>query len=240
MLESPRHGWSQITIGGWSDRCSYLDDVPFLLLEAMKELFFTSKPVSVDLDAEGWEYTIVFDLFETHIITDTDDGFSVKTIKVTHEEIAQELIADIRRDIIGWSHWDYCDMTDEQLCARERALLALCDTIEAYLRPENSSNDKPQRKGHRKTGRAYRRRMSIQKKKQLMKTMTCGYNPAVGYIDWGYKNGVYQPVGSHIKYPKNSNAQAYLKRRSNKIIRRSDVQSGGAYKKLFDYWWMLY
>ena len=135
MLESPRHGWSQITIGGWSDRCSYLDDVPFLLLEAMKELFFTSKPVSVDLDAEGWEYTIVFDLFETHIITDTDDGSSVKTIKVTHEEIAQELIADIRRDIIGWSHWDYCYMTDDLRFARECALLALCDSIEAYLGP---------------------------------------------------------------------------------------------------------
>ena len=37
MLSTPNVGWSRITIGEWADRCSYLDDVPFMLLEAIAE-----------------------------------------------------------------------------------------------------------------------------------------------------------------------------------------------------------
>ena len=39
MLDTPKLGWSKIHIGTWSDRCSYLDDVPMKLLEA----FFGTK-----------------------------------------------------------------------------------------------------------------------------------------------------------------------------------------------------
>lgn len=64
MLKEPKHGWSQITIGNWSDRCSYLDDVPFLLLEGMEGVCRTGNPVVAKFDAEGWEYLIVFDVYE--------------------------------------------------------------------------------------------------------------------------------------------------------------------------------
>ena len=39
MLDTPKLGWSKIHIWTWSDRCSYLDDVPMKLLEA----FFCTK-----------------------------------------------------------------------------------------------------------------------------------------------------------------------------------------------------
>ena len=68
--------------------------------------------------------------------------------------------------------------------------------------------DKPQGKlcEPRKTGRAYRRKMRKQKKEKLMRIMTYGYKSGIGYTDWGWKDGVYQPVGSYIQYPKNSNS----------------------------------
>lgn len=73
--------------------------------------------------------------------------------------------------------------------------------------------DKPQGKlcEPRKTGRAYRRKMRKQKKEKLMRIMTYGYKSSIGYTDWGWKDGVYQPVGSYIQYPKNSNRQTFWK-----------------------------
>lgn len=91
----------------------------------------------------------------------------------------------------------------------------------------------------RKTGRAYRRQMRKQKKDKLMKIMTCGHSPAAGYTDWGWKDGVYQPVGRYIQYPKNSNRQTFWKAYSNRKIRRykGDVRKGNSYRRHFDYAW---
>ena len=116
----------------------------------------------------------------------------------------------------------------------------MCDVVDEYLFPESAYEDEPKEAIERKTGRAYRRHMRVIKKKKRMAIMTYGYRPTVGYTEWGYRNGVYQPVGNYIKFPKNSKAQAYWKRLSNKKVRHSKVQSGSAYKKCFDYWWALY
>lgn len=140
MLSKPKHGWSEITISSWSDRCSYIDDVPFMLLEAIEESCRVNKPVSVKFDAEGWDYIIVFDQFETHIITtnpndvDTDFGnFDYYTIEVDRDELAKELIADIRKYIDHWTKWDgYCENAD-YVEERQKDLLVLCDVIEKRL-----------------------------------------------------------------------------------------------------------
>lgn len=101
--------------------------------------------------------------------------------------------------------------------------------------------DKPQGKlcEPRKTGRAYRRKMRKQKKEKLMRIMTYGYKSGIGYTDWGWKDGVYQPVGSYIQYPKNSNRQTFWKAYSNRKIRRykGDVRKGNSYRRHFDYAW---
>lgn len=96
--------------------------------------------------------------------------------------------------------------------------------------------------GSRKTGSAYRRQMRRQKRDRQMEIMTYGYHPAAGYTDWGWVDGVYQPAGDHIQYPKNSNRQVYWKNQSNRKVRRykGDLQKGNAYRKLFEYTWMVY
>lgn len=101
--------------------------------------------------------------------------------------------------------------------------------------------DKPQGKlcEPRKTGRAYRRKMRKQKKEKLMRIMTYGYKSGIGYTDWGWKDGVYQPVGRYIQYPKNSNRQTFWKTYSNRKIRRykGNIRKGNSYRRHFDYAW---
>lgn len=131
MLKEPKHGWSQITIGNWSDRCSYLDDVPYLLLEGVEEVCRTGHPVAAKFDAEGWEYLIVFDVYETHIITETDSGYFLTTETVQIKSLAEELVADIRRDLKAWSRWtNYGDMSEDEMSEREKDLAVLCDILE--------------------------------------------------------------------------------------------------------------
>lgn len=134
MLSTPIAGWSRIIIGEWSDRCSYVDDVPFLLLEGVEEALRTGNPVAAKFDAEGWEYLIVFDHSQTHIITETDDGYSLKTEEILLSDIARRLISDIRRDISQWAAWSvYEDMTPPQIRERKKDLETLCSIIEKMI-----------------------------------------------------------------------------------------------------------
>lgn len=95
--------------------------------------------------------------------------------------------------------------------------------------------------GKRKTGRAYRRMMKQKKDADLRKIMNYGYAPHIGYIDWGFVDGVWQPIGTHIKYPAASRKQRYMKRLTSKIARKANLpKKGNGYRKLFDYWWTMY
>ena len=86
-------------------------------------------------------------------------------------------------------------------------------------------------------GKAYRRSMKAKKDRRLLKIVTTyGYLPRVGYIECGWVDGVWKPTGTHIHAPKNSNIQKYLKRQSNRLVRRSEpFPNGNAYRKCMEY-----
>lgn len=92
--------------------------------------------------------------------------------------------------------------------------------------------------------RAYRRNIKQQKTEKRKKLILSRnyYYPFGGYIDMDTIDGKLQIVGTHIKYPQNSNQQKYYKRLSNRIVRRNnDIPAkGNGYRKCFDYWWTLY
>ena len=91
-------------------------------------------------------------------------------------------------------------------------------------------------------GKAFRRTMADVKERRLMRILTeCRYTPHAGCIDCAWVNGVWQPVGNHIKYPKNSNMQKYLKRQSKRKVRRSEfLPDGNGYRKCMEYQWQFY
>lgn len=134
MLKTPKHGWSEITIGSWHDRCSDVsDDVPYKLLEAVDYTNRTSNISSVKFDAEGWEYIIIFDTSEVHIITnDFNYGWKYTTIEICLKNLTKDLIADIRKDLEAWSKWGY-GRSEEEIAERKLDLQAWCNVIEKRL-----------------------------------------------------------------------------------------------------------
>lgn len=105
--------------------------------------------------------------------------------------------------------------------------------------------EKPEKgPGHsRRTGRRYRRRKGQEKTdRRLAIVQLSGYAPHRGYVDWEFEGKTLLHTGKHIKYPKNSKCQRWLKRVSNKKVRACLYlpQKGNGYRKVFDYWWTLY
>jgi hypothetical protein len=135
MLEKPIHGWSHISIASWNDRCSYLDDVPVMLFEALEQAVATGRPVAVELDAEGYEYTIVFNSYAVFIITGTDEGYSLTVCEdIRLNNLLWKLAEDVRRDIDDWVSWGYEDLEVTQMNERRTMLLAHCENATHFGR----------------------------------------------------------------------------------------------------------
>ena len=88
-----------------------------------------------------------------------------------------------------------------------------------------------------------RRFRDVQKTDRLLQIINYGgYAPHRGYIDWGYDGSTLLHGGKHIKYPKNSSRQGWMKKETSRRIRncRAISEKGNYYRRLFDYWWTLY
>lgn len=115
----------------------------------------------------------------------------------------------------------------------------------AYIDHDNNGipSEEPTEKveGKRRTGRAYRRKM---RRKHIRKRCNRHRFTRVYMApcpNWGYVDGEYVMIGSHIDYPQNSKAKTFFKRVSNKKVRRHKgiLPKGNCYRKVFDYWWTL-
>ena len=96
-------------------------------------------------------------------------------------------------------------------------------------------------KGHRKTGRGYRRVMRIRKERRLKQIIRQERLYYPFRIEEAYVDGVWQEVGNHIQYAKNSGRKQCLKGLSNRKVRRYPylLHKGNQYRRMFDYWWRL-
>ena len=90
-------------------------------------------------------------------------------------------------------------------------------------------------------GKSYRRKMKVKKDNRLRKMITAGYIHHAGYIQYGWLDGVWTPIGDYIRYPKHSKMQRYLKKQTHRKIRRSEnVFQGNSYRKCVEYRWEFY
>lgn len=105
MLSKPVHGWTDITIGDWKDRASYLTSVPCDMLDKVADILEYRLPTCVYCDAEGWEYIIVFEHFETFIIHQEEKNVLI-SIDIKIEDIAKELLKDIKDYFEDWVVWE--------------------------------------------------------------------------------------------------------------------------------------
>lgn len=91
-------------------------------------------------------------------------------------------------------------------------------------------------------GKAFRRDMQNKKDRRLRETIVqCRCKPSAGSITHAWIDGIWQPVGDYIKYPKNSNIQKYLKRQTKRKVRRSEpFPNGNSYRKCIEYQWQFW
>lgn len=126
MLVNPQHGWVTVEIGDWSDRASYLTNVPIDALDAFINSYNHRQPATIKFDAEGWEYIVVIDDWETYIIEDlyrysknllnSPSADPILTIvKVNKRELAKELVNDIQSHFYEWVNWRSDDGDTEEL-----------------------------------------------------------------------------------------------------------------------------
>ena len=132
MLLNPKHGWVTVKIGEWSDRASYLTDVPLDILSALIHSYQTGLPAAINFDAEGWEYIIVIDHYTTHIIdylyrtdeeclSSEDDKQILTVVEISKDDLAKEFLEDIESDWDAWVNWMYYD--DEETIQNRKSEL---------------------------------------------------------------------------------------------------------------------
>ena len=96
----------------------------------------------------------------------------------------------------------------------------------------------------RRSGRQYRRTQCVRHSDHLLFLIQHSrYAPNMGYIMGDYEGlRTLLHSGLHIQYMKSSDRQQYLKRRSNRKVRKyfGLSKKGNQYRKVFEYWWTLY
>ena len=132
MLLKPKYGWSRLEIGNWSDRISYLDDAAFMLLETIIKSYEEPAIQSVEFDAEGYEWKLIFDGEKVTVITEKDET-EITNLDVSRKDIAKGIITDIRHDVRDWVNFVYWDLDEAAQKEREDDLLTLCNQLEKSI-----------------------------------------------------------------------------------------------------------
>lgn len=95
-------------------------------------------------------------------------------------------------------------------------------------------------------GRCYRRRQKSRKGNRFLRKSHYGFDLApfstrfITY-DWDWDIHKLLHSGAYIGYFGNSNRKRFLKKYSNKCVRRYPLLAtkGNRYRRVFDYWWQL-
>jgi len=114
MLTKPLHGWTHLNFGNFSERASYLTDVPNDCLDAFIYALQTNNPAVVYFDAERYEFHLIASYYESYIIRDREDN-KVDTYIIEKDviELAKELVNDIEKYFDDWLNWECYDDSGE-------------------------------------------------------------------------------------------------------------------------------
>lgn len=130
LLKKPKNGWSQLHIGDWHGDLSYVDDPASDLLEAVNNVLVKRKPYAVRFDAEDYEYWLVFDLFDVHVICEPDPDHTVlhdyelHSFEITINDTANALVDQIDADFDAWAAFP-CYLDTEEDYQRHRNQLGV-------------------------------------------------------------------------------------------------------------------
>jgi len=106
MLTKPEYGWVYLQLGNFSERASYMTDIPNDCLDAFIYALQNNSPTVVYFDAEGWDFHLVASWYGSYVILDKD---AVKVFEINKNvfELAKELYEDINNNFDDWLNWGY-------------------------------------------------------------------------------------------------------------------------------------
>ena len=102
--ERAAHGWATIDIEGTTFPASYIEDVPYILLDAVLQAV-DGRNFCVTLDAEGWDYTIVSTEYRTFVIEEKNEAKLYNFENTTKDDIIKDIIESISKNIRFWAEW---------------------------------------------------------------------------------------------------------------------------------------
>jgi len=114
MITNPRHGWCSFELGDFKGSPSYLTDVPVELLDAFLDYHTKGYGVAV-FDEEGSYFTLVMTAYNWGIyIIEEKDYPKLHTFgDFDVDDLKEELVRDIEKDLNGWSEFITDDDPEE-------------------------------------------------------------------------------------------------------------------------------
>lgn len=114
MITNPRCGWCNFELGDFKGSPSYLTDVPVDLLDAFID-YHTKGYGVVVFDEEGSYFTLVMSQYNwgIYIIEEKDYPKLHNLCDFDVEDLEEELIRDIEKDLNGWSNFTTDDDSEE-------------------------------------------------------------------------------------------------------------------------------
>ena len=131
MLSKPQHGWTEIVVGDFVGRGSYIQDLPVMLLEMFLRTLRWNIPSEITINEEGSTFRLCAASATTlSIHHSAGETFS---FDIDLRILAAELIADLRRDWQDWFVWSH--EHDSEFSEKHRCdhLSRLIDTLKRCL-----------------------------------------------------------------------------------------------------------
>lgn len=133
MFSIPKNGWVNLTIENWTDRASYLTDVPQDVLEACISFMKNpSRPACISFDAEGWEYILIIGHYNTYVIEDKDEE-RLYCFEKSSTDLIEEIYTDINNNLYDWSMWSFNSDIEERRKEDEEEIRTLLKELRNLL-----------------------------------------------------------------------------------------------------------
>ena len=102
-LSKPMHGWSQFIYHN-SMRVSYIDSMPYMLLEELIDSIKNKKDFLLVFDAEGYEYTIESSINKKNVLCllEEKDGIVSFEIEKNFNDFAKKVLISMESDFESW------------------------------------------------------------------------------------------------------------------------------------------
>lgn len=142
ILSHPKYGWATVNLNSFKGRVSYLNDIAFDWLKALKVAIENKTVATLYGDEEGSDFYIVLDDYYGFVIVNRD---KLETIEIDYGliDFAQELCNAIRTDLKGWARfcdYDYYDLSEDEQREKDLELCQLIADTEEAIRNARRNN----------------------------------------------------------------------------------------------------